>query len=84
MDVRRGYRGDLVRQVQNVLIAHDSYQGRLDGYFGPKTEAAVRAWQTDIGVPITGRWDPLTNARTQVLLSTGPVAALMAPTARRK
>lgn len=36
--------------------------GANRGIFGPKTEAAVRAFQTDSGVPATGAFDGATRA----------------------
>ncbi len=40
--LRRGATGALVKEVQKKLVA---YTGTVDGDFGPKTEAAVRAFQ---------------------------------------
>lgn len=30
------------------------YRGRVDGYFGPQTELAVRLWQSDAGIRVDG------------------------------
>lgn len=46
----------LVR-VQDALRTRKYYQGIVDGVNGPQTEAAIRAYQTDRGLPITGRID---------------------------
>ena len=36
------------------------YPGAIDGVFGPATEAVVRQYQTDSGLPITGIMDERT------------------------
>jgi peptidoglycan hydrolase-like protein with peptidoglycan-binding domain len=62
--LRRGSRGDDVAMVQDVLkfspitreyMGFDSYYvGVVDGDFGGKTEAAVKAFQTDRNLVIDG------------------------------
>lgn len=41
-----GDKGRLVSLVQEALARQNLYAGRIDGVFGPKTEAAVKQWQT--------------------------------------
>ena len=53
VQVQRGSRGDAVRGVQEEFqfrnLSGDPSKGvQIDGIFGPKTEAAVRAFQTAI------------------------------------
>jgi peptidoglycan hydrolase-like protein with peptidoglycan-binding domain len=43
--LRRGANSPLIKQVQQALKEGSLYNGALDGNFGPKTEAAVRAFQ---------------------------------------
>jgi len=31
--------------------------GKIDGLYGPATENALRNFQTDANIPVTGRWD---------------------------
>jgi hypothetical protein len=66
--LRRGARGDLVRQIQTDLkIA-------VDGIFGPGTEAALRQFQRDHGLVPDGIVGPRTWASLEVP-STPPAAA---------
>jgi peptidoglycan hydrolase-like protein with peptidoglycan-binding domain len=48
-----------VVRVQDALRARKYYQGIVDGVNGPATKAAVRAYQIDRGLPVTGRIDGL-------------------------
>ena len=43
--LKRGSRGDLVRQLQTRLRSWGYYSGTVDGVYGAKTESAVRAFQ---------------------------------------
>jgi peptidoglycan hydrolase-like protein with peptidoglycan-binding domain len=47
----------LVRGVQIELIERGYYQGELDGIAGPQTRGAVRAFQQDAGLAVTGAVD---------------------------
>ena len=48
-----------VVRVQDALRARRYYQGMVDGMNGPMTQAAIRAYQLDRGLPVTGRIDAL-------------------------
>ena len=52
--------GDEVLQMQERLIALGYLAGRADGYFGPKTEAAVKRFQENNGLKADGYAGPLT------------------------
>jgi hypothetical protein len=52
--------------LQELLSQLGYYTGKLDGYFGPKTEAAVRAFQEMWGLETNGEVGPATK---RVLLS---------------
>lgn len=57
--LRRGSIGEAVRQMQTALIALGYSVGAVtqaDGKFGPATEAGVKAFQRDYGLPQTGSW----------------------------
>lgn len=43
-NIRRGQKGEAVREVQETLISRGYLDGSADGIFGPKTEAAVLAF----------------------------------------
>jgi peptidoglycan hydrolase-like protein with peptidoglycan-binding domain len=51
--LRRGARGEDVRKLQQALTAA-GFKTTVDGIFGPKTEASVRAAQKKLGLPVTG------------------------------
>ena len=53
-NVRRGQKGQAVREVQEMLISHGYLSGKADGAFGSKTEAAVKAFQKAKGLDETG------------------------------
>ena len=58
--LRRGSRGAMVRRLQVALEASVNSPGRIDGLFGTKTQAAVRAFQQGAGLPVTGVVDRAT------------------------
>ena len=63
--VRRGSRGQAVRGVQEEFqfrnLSGDPSQGlRIDGIFGPQTEAAVRGFQDALGIAVDGVVGPIT------------------------
>jgi peptidoglycan hydrolase-like protein with peptidoglycan-binding domain len=58
--LRRGDRGDAVRDLQALLLAADHSPGSVDGIFGPKTEAAVKGFQRVRHFAITGEADAYT------------------------
>lgn len=59
--LRRGARGELVRQLQAALRERH-YSLALDGIFGPATEGAVKRWQASQGLSADGIVGPLTWA----------------------
>ena len=42
-------------EMQRSLAARNLYQGKVDGVWGPKTESALRNFQTQNGLEATGR-----------------------------
>lgn len=54
---RIGARGKEVRQIQNSLVVAGYDPGPVDGVYGPKTEAAVRAFQAGWSLGATGEVD---------------------------
>ncbi len=47
----------LIMDIQRELAARGYYTGRIDGISGPLTENAIRRFQTQAGMPVTGRPD---------------------------
>jgi peptidoglycan hydrolase-like protein with peptidoglycan-binding domain len=63
--VRRGGTGEAVRGVQEEFqfrnLSGEPGRGlQIDGVFGPRTEAAVRAFQDAVGIAVDGIVGPLT------------------------
>lgn len=77
MILRLGSKSDDVRTLQTSLRAFGFYQGAVDGDFGPKTDAAVRAFQAARELVVDGIVGPATW--TAVLKP--PVASQSAVTA---
>lgn len=71
-----GVEGDDVTQLQ-LFLARDSKiypEGRVTGYFGSATLAAVKRLQAEHGLPSVGRVGPLTLALLNQLLGSAPVS----------
>ncbi len=52
--------GDDVYTLQRRMLDLGFKVGRIDGYFGPETEAAVREFQRNFGIPPDGTCGPAT------------------------
>jgi peptidoglycan hydrolase-like protein with peptidoglycan-binding domain len=52
---------DVVRDAQIALRNAGYEPGRIDGVMGPKTQAAIREFQTSHGLPQTGTLDTTTQ-----------------------
>ena len=50
--IRQGARGEHVKVIQSIVGVE------VDGRFGPRTKAAVRAWQRTIDLPVSGVVNP--------------------------
>jgi hypothetical protein len=59
--LRRGMKGEDVRGLQKVLIGAGHLAGGADGVFGPKTEAAVKRFQVQLGLTADGIVGPKTH-----------------------
>ncbi len=60
--LREGSAGDLVTQLQNRLVSLGFDAGTADGRFGPRTSAAVSAFQPSKGLQVDGIAGPQTLA----------------------
>lgn len=58
--LQAGSLGPVVAMLQGVLRTGFGYTGAIDGIFGPATEAVVRQYQADSGLPVTGVMDEQT------------------------
>jgi hypothetical protein len=56
------YARPMVASAQERLARLGYYPGPIDGDFGPITSRAIRSYQMDYGLPVTGRLDSRTRA----------------------
>lgn len=56
------YSAPTLYRAQARLARLGYYPGPIDGDFGPMTSRAIRSYQADYGLPITGRLDYQTRA----------------------
>jgi peptidoglycan hydrolase-like protein with peptidoglycan-binding domain len=61
--LKTGSSGDDVTRLQKRLAASGFDPGGSDGVFGPKTEAALKAFQESAGITADGIAGPQTNAK---------------------
>jgi len=72
--------GDDVYALQQRLLELGFHTGRVDGYFGPQTAAALRDFQLNMGIPADGTCGPATLKALQRLT---PMVSGGAPNALR-
>lgn len=72
--------GDDVFALQRRLLDLGFKVGRVDGYFGPETEAGLRDFQRNVGIPADGTCGPLT---LKTLSQLAPIVSGGAPNAMR-
>ncbi len=60
---RKGSSGKCVRIIQEMLNLNNGAGLGVDGSFGPKTDTAVRAFQTKFSIQSDGRVGPITWGR---------------------
>ncbi|MBL8923784.1 MAG: C39 family peptidase [Myxococcaceae bacterium] len=58
--LRLGARAPIVARMQHLLRSHGFAPGAIDGFFGPKTLAAVKAFQRTRGLVVDGYVGPIT------------------------
>lgn len=76
--MKLGDKGKVVKAVQKQLATLGFDVGKLDGDFGPKTDAAVRAFQQAHGLVVDGDVGPKTQAALDAALK--PVTPHVDPT----
>ncbi len=72
--------GDDVFALQRRLLELGFKVGRVDGYFGPETEAGLRDFQRNVGIPADGTCGPFT---LKMLAQLAPMVSGGAPNAMR-
>jgi peptidoglycan hydrolase-like protein with peptidoglycan-binding domain len=66
INLKRGSKGDTVKEVQKILKTRGYYTGKIDGDYGPLTETAVKKYQkTTKGLLIDGIVGPVTCKHLQ-------------------
>jgi peptidoglycan hydrolase-like protein with peptidoglycan-binding domain len=58
--LKKGAKGQAVKDLQDALKALGQQPGAIDGVFGKKTEDAVKAFQTLHGIDVDGVAGPIT------------------------
>jgi peptidoglycan hydrolase-like protein with peptidoglycan-binding domain len=58
---------DVVISAQNTLARRSLYRGEINGLTGPDLEFSLRAYQSRVGIPVTGRLDLETLAALELL-----------------
>ncbi len=71
---------DTIRQVQQALQQAGMYRARVDGVWGPATEAAVRSYQQKHNLNASGELDSDTLASLNLGNATRTTAASQPPT----
>jgi peptidoglycan hydrolase-like protein with peptidoglycan-binding domain len=78
--MRQGDSGQKVEELQRQLQSKGFDPGQLDGQFGPRTEAAVKAYQTAHGLEVDGVVGQMTRAQlTQPVQMASQATAPVAP-----
>lgn len=77
---REGSRGASVSQLQNLLKNKGFNPGPTDGIFGPKTKAAVLAFQRSQGIEVDGIVGPQTWGKLRGASGPRPAPGSSAPT----
>ena len=66
--LRPGARGTDVKQLQQILLMAGHDPGGADGVLGPKTQAAIEAFQAKAGLAVDGKIGPNTRAQLSAAL----------------
>jgi hypothetical protein len=69
--LKPGATGAEVKQLQQALVKAGQSPGAVDGVYGPKTEAAVKAFQTSAGITADGVYGPETKKALEQNLKAG-------------
>jgi peptidoglycan hydrolase-like protein with peptidoglycan-binding domain len=58
---------NIIAFAQDELASRGLYRDQIDGIFGPKLEFSLRAYQSRVGLAVTGRLDLATLAALELL-----------------
>jgi peptidoglycan hydrolase-like protein with peptidoglycan-binding domain len=72
---RRDASDPFVMEVQSELARRGLYTGAIDGMTGEKTEAAIRRYEADAGLPVTGEASPKLFRRLATAAENGKAPA---------
>jgi peptidoglycan hydrolase-like protein with peptidoglycan-binding domain len=67
-------------EMQRALAARNLYNGKIDGVWGAKTESALRNFQSQNNLTVTGRLDEPTAEKLGLQTELQPVAGTEPPT----
>ncbi len=62
-DLQFGDENADVKRLQTTLITKGYLKATANGYFGPATQAALKAWQSTVGLSATGYFGPQSRAK---------------------
>ena len=57
----------VIADAQRILARRGLFKDEIDGNYGPNLEFSLRAYQSRVGLPVTGRLDLETLAALQLL-----------------
>jgi peptidoglycan hydrolase-like protein with peptidoglycan-binding domain len=77
--LRLGSTGEAVTQLQSFLKIRGLAVGKVDGRFGPATQAAVRAFQAGQGLVADGLVGPATRGAIRKVAESAAFAELLSP-----
>lgn len=63
----QGDTGDQIKYLQLFLQWYGVYNGAVDKWFGPETEAALRKFQVAEGLTVDGLFGPASNAKAKII-----------------
>lgn len=73
VNLKKGNEGKSVTELQNFLIKNSFLKAKANGYFGPATEQALKAFQKKYKISQTGTFGPTTRAKVKSLSGAAPI-----------
>ena len=75
MNLKRGSKGIMVKELQSLLTTKKYYTGRIDGDFGAYTEKALKNYQKRNGLKVDGIFGPVTCRKLNGTTTTGDITS---------